>query len=226
MKKIDGYLTKIWHDGKAACFVFGTSSIIPIQAGQFLMVRGIEDILPIPVYPGGTLKGMFTSMSSAGRHWKVGELLSISGAHGKGFNIPSLSRKLLMISSTSTPLRLIPLATQIISAGGEVALYAGFIPEHIPSEIELLSKDQLAEALAWADCIIGDARQKNLSTWKDLFSGLNISLHGRDIQILVDTPLVCAGASDCGICAVKTKHGWKHACSDGPVFLLDDLEME
>ncbi|MEI8132574.1 MAG: hypothetical protein WCG34_09080 [Leptolinea sp.] len=226
MKKLDGYLTKIWHDAKAACFEFETTSVISIQAGQFMMVRGVDDILPIPVYPSGTLNGTFTSMSSAGRHWKVGDQLSISGAHGKGFNIPSVSRKLLIISSTSTPLRLIPLATQIIAMGGEVALYAGIIPEHIPAEMELLSKDQLGEAIAWADCIIGDVRQKSLTKWKDLFSGLNISLHGREIQILVDTPLVCAGASDCGICAVKTKHGWKHACSDGPVFLLDDLEME
>ena len=113
----------------------------------------------------------------------------------------------------------------VLSAGGEVALFAGSIPEHIPAEVELLSKDQLGEALNWADCIIGDARLKGLSKWIDLFSAVKSSPLGKGVQLLVDTPLVCAGKSECGVCAVKTRHGWKQACSDGPVFNLDDLEL-
>jgi NAD(P)H-flavin reductase len=226
MKKVDGYLTNIWRDGKAACFEFETSPDVLIHSGQFMMARGSEDILPVPVYLIDEKNGMFTSMSSAGSHWKVGEKLSLNGPHGKGFKIPSVSRRLLLISSTSTPLRLIPSAAKLIAEGGEVAMLAEFIPEHIPTEVELLSKDQLGDALAWADCIIGDVRQKNLFRLTGLFSGINISPTGRGIQILVDTPLVCAGTAECGVCSVKTKHGWKHACSDGPVFLLDDLELE
>jgi NAD(P)H-flavin reductase len=225
MKKTDGFLTNIWQDGKAACFEFETSSPISVHPGQFLMVRGGEDILPVPVYPGGLSKGVFTSMSSAGSHWGVGDQVSINGPYGKGFEIPQASRRLVIVSGTSTPLRLIPCAVDVIYAGGEVAMYAKFIPDHIPTEVELLSKDHLGDAVAWADCIIGDARYKSLSKWFEPFSGVNISLPGRGIQILVDTPLVCAGATECGVCSVKTKHGWKRACSDGPVFKLDDLEI-
>jgi NAD(P)H-flavin reductase len=225
MKKVDDSLSNIWQDGKAACFEFETTSNVLIHSGQFLMVRGGEDILPVPVYPIGVKKGMFTSMSSAGSHWKVGEQLAISGPHGNGFTIPSVSRRLLMISSTSTPLRLLPAAMNVISTGGEVALFAGSIPEHIPAEVEWLSKDQLVEALTWADCIIGDVRLKGLPRWLDLFSEVKSSPLGKGVQLLVDTPLVCAGKSECGVCAVKTKQGWKQACSDGPVFKLDDLEL-
>lgn len=225
MKLVDDSLSNIWQDGKAACFEFVSNSKKSIHSGQFLMVRGVEDILPVPVYPIGVKNGMFTSMSSAGSHWKVGDQLAVSGPHGNGFVIPSVSRRLLMISSTSTPLRLLPAAVEVVTAGGEVALFAENIPERIPAEVELLSKDQLGEALNWADCIIGDTRLKGLSRWIDLFSEVKSSPLGKGVQLLVDTPLVCAGKSDCGVCAVKTKHGWKQACSDGPVFNLDDLEL-
>jgi NAD(P)H-flavin reductase len=169
--------------------------------------------------------GKFTSMGSAGNQWRLGDRLSISGPHGKGFDLPSVSRRLLIISSTSTPLRLIPLAQMVLAVGGEVALYAGTIPQQIPAEVELLSKEQLGEAISWADCIVGDTRLKGLSKWMGLFSGMQSSPLGRGVQLLVDTPLVCGGSSECGVCAVKIRHGWKQACSDGPVFRLDELEI-
>jgi NAD(P)H-flavin reductase len=225
MKKADGYLSKIWQDGKAACFEFQTSTNISIQSGQFLMTRGREDILSVPVYPIDVENRLFTSMNSAGNHWRVGDEISISGPQGKGFAIPSVSHRLLMVSSTSTPLRLLPVAISLISRGGEAALFSGTVPEHLPGEVELLSRDQLGDALDWADCIIGDARLKGLTKWMGLFSGQKNSPLGRGVQLLIDTPLVCAGVSECGVCAVKTKHGWKQACSDGPVFLLDELEI-
>ena len=53
MKKVDDSLSNIWQDGKAACFEFETMSNVSIHSGQFLMVRGTEDILPVPVYPIG-----------------------------------------------------------------------------------------------------------------------------------------------------------------------------
>jgi hypothetical protein len=99
------------------------------------------------------------------------------------------------------------------------------IPQHIPAEVEILSNEQLEDALAWADCIVGDVRLKALSQWVGLFSGMKNSPLGRGVQLLVDTPLVCGGSTECGVCAVHTKHGWKLACSDGPVFNLDDLEI-
>jgi NAD(P)H-flavin reductase len=226
MKKADGYLSKIWQNRRAACFEFQTLTNNSIQSGQFLMARGHEDILPVPVYPIDVENRLFTSMSSAGAHWKVGDEISISGPHGKGFAIPSVSLRLLMVSSTSTPLRLLPAAISLISRGGEADLFSEFIPEHLPGEVELLSKDQLGDALDWADCIIGDARLKGLTKWMEIFPGQKTTPIGRGVQLLIDTPLVCAGASECGVCAVKTKHGWKQACSDGPVFLLDELEIQ
>jgi NAD(P)H-flavin reductase len=225
MKKVEGTLINIWQDGKAACFEFEISTQLIIVAGQFLMVRSETDILPVPVYPIDTESKRFSSLSSAGNHWIVGDRLHFSGPHGKGFEIPSVSRRLLMISSTSTPLRLIPPAMKIIHAGGEAALYAEYIPENLPSEVELLSKEQLVDALSWADCIIGDVRIKMLSKWMELFAGKQTSPLGHGIQLLVDTPLVCTEAV-CGVCMVKTRHGWKYACTEGPVFLLDDLEMQ
>jgi NAD(P)H-flavin reductase len=225
MKSVDGSLVNIWHDGKAACFQFSLSVEIHIKPGQFLMVRSGMDVIPFPVYPAGITPGTLTSMNSAGSEWQVGENLAVSGAHGMGFDIPAQARRLLMVSTTGSPIRLLPSAIEMLERGGEAALLASVTPTQIPAEVELLDEDQLNDALTWADCIIGDARLRNLTSGKNLFSRTGNGFSGLAVQVLVDTPLVCSGKSQCGVCAVKTRHGWKQACTDGPVFNLSDLEM-
>jgi NAD(P)H-flavin reductase len=64
-------------------------------------------------------------------------------------------------------------------------------------------------------------RVDSIDTWKKS-SGTG---QKRNIQVLVDTPMACHGTADCGVCAVKTKLGWKNVCSDGPVFQLAVLDI-
>jgi len=88
-----------------------------------------------------------------------------------------------------------------------------------------LTRDELPDACTWADCIIGDTSIDNLSVWKKMVThGETVSVK-QNIQVLVDTPMACHGTAECGVCAVKTKHGWKNACSDGPVFPLAELDL-
>ncbi|MEK6573063.1 MAG: 2Fe-2S iron-sulfur cluster-binding protein [Chloroflexota bacterium] len=42
-------------------------------------------------------------------------------------------------------------------------------------------------------------------------------------RALVTCPMPC-GTGACGACAVKTIHGWKMACVDGPFFSLTELD--
>jgi len=42
-------------------------------------------------------------------------------------------------------------------------------------------------------------------------------------QVLIAPPMPC-GLGTCGACHLKAKRGWRCACTDGPVFELDELE--
>ena len=42
-------------------------------------------------------------------------------------------------------------------------------------------------------------------------------------QALVLASMPCAGLAGCGVCALRTRRGWRLACEDGPVFPLQDL---
>jgi dihydroorotate dehydrogenase electron transfer subunit len=167
----------------------------------------------------------FTCMPPKNGNWHAGDLLSIRYPLGKGFSLPESTNRLLMISGTTNSLRLLPAARDVLEKGGEAALFAYNPPGQISAEIELLTRDQLAEAIAWADCIIGDSAIGNLAVWKSMAAGRDRSDKKRNIQVLVDTPMACAGSAECGVCAVKTRHGWKRACTDGPVFLLEELDI-
>jgi hypothetical protein len=43
-------------------------------------------------------------------------------------------------------------------------------------------------------------------------------------QVLITTPMPCAGLAKCGACAIASRRGWKLACEDGPVFDLNHLK--
>jgi NAD(P)H-flavin reductase len=36
--------------------------------------------------------------------------------------------------------------------------------------------------------------------------------------VLLRTQMPCGALAECGVCAVRTRGGWKMACKDGPVF--------
>ncbi len=225
MKTVQSSLTGIYQNGLAACLEFDHSLQPILQPGQFLMARSVNDILPVPLFPCGIQGVQYTSPLSGNRHWNVGDKFSISLPHGRGFDVSGRSRRLLMISTTSTPLRLFPVAAGVIQNGGEAALYTMNLPDQVPLEMELLSLEQLTDAVSWADCIIGDASLDQMVNWRNELLGGRSSTAYPNTQLLIDTPLVCAGKAECGVCAIKTKHGWKKACTDGPVFNLSELEM-
>jgi hypothetical protein len=225
MKTIQGCLTRIHQNGLAVCIEFDQPLQPVLQPGQFMLARGAEDILSVPLFPCGLQGIEYTSPLCGKRHWSTEESFAISLPHGNGFDNVGKSKRLLMVSGTITPLRLFPLAGRVIQDGGEAALFTHHLPDTIPPEIELLTQDQLAEAISWADTIIGDTSIDQVINWVKLITAGGKNNPNTNVQILMDTPVVCAGSADCGVCAVKTRHGWKHACTDGPVFKLSELEI-
>jgi hypothetical protein len=107
-----------------------------------------------------------------------------------------------------------------------VTLFSADAPDGLPDEVEVLPMDLLAEAGTWADYLAACLTRGNLADLRRL-AGLRPHqgfLPGAEGLIL--TPMPCAGMAECGACAVRTTHGWKQACSDGPVFELNLLELE
>jgi hypothetical protein len=225
MKSIQSSISRIFRDGSTTCYELDYLSGTLMKPGQYILARGGDDILPIALFPCGMQGQQFTCTPPKNGNWHVGDLLSIRYPLGKGFSLPGPIDCLLMISGSTNSLRLLPTARDVLERGGEAALFAYNPPAQISPEIELLTRDQLPEAVAWADCIIGDSAIGNLSVWKSMAAGRDRSDKKRNIQVLVDTPMVCTGSAYCGVCAVKTRRGWKHACTDGPVFLLEELDI-
>jgi hypothetical protein len=234
VKNSQVFVSKIYMNGSAVCLQFDPDFKAVIQPGQFLSARGDGDILSAALFPSGMDGRDFTTIQDIPLTWQPDVSLSIRYPLGKGFVFPPSARKLLMVSATTNPLRLLPVAGTVLAEGGEAALFSYNLPGQISPEVELLTRDELTDACAWADCIIGDTSLAHLSVWKGMVTrGDSIETwkkssgtgQNRNIQVLVDTPMACHGTADCGVCAVKTKHGWKNACSDGPVFQLAGLDI-
>jgi NAD(P)H-flavin reductase len=225
MKSVQTALIRIIQNGPATCYEFADDQLNGLEPGQYIMAHGDSDILPIPLYPCGLKESQYTSLVTTSQNWRPGDLLTIRFPLGKGFSLPGTVKRLLMVSGTNNPLRLIPVASRVIEEGGEAAFFTYHLPDRLPVEIEVLTRDQVAEAITWADGIIGDIPLSRLLIWKNLIAGEGSIPQKKTIQVLVDTPMACGGTADCGVCAVKTRHGWMHACTDGPVFPLSELEF-
>jgi hypothetical protein len=98
------------------------------------------------------------------------------------------------------------------------------LPAGLPAAVEVYPLSELPQALAWADFLALDLPLPSLPS---LRGRLNLQGSRRlpcPAQALLDLPMPCGGAADCGVCAVHTRTGWKLACREGPVFNLEELE--
>jgi hypothetical protein len=179
--------------------------------------------------------------------WAPGTPLVLRGPLGHGFNLSG--QRLALAALGNSAARLLPLARETLQRGDAVALFTGAPLPALPASIEIYPLSSLPEALAWADCLAIDLPLEALPR---LRASLGLDKGDRlmfPVQVLVDTPMPCAGLADCGACAVPARRtrerhtssqrtssqrtsgwrtpGWRTfllACVDGPVFNLDELE--
>lgn len=158
--------------------------------------------------------------------WNVGTRLTARGPLGQGFHLPAYARQVALVGLDETPHRLLGLAEQALAAGAEVALYAQRAPEGLPLEVEVLPLAGLPEVLAWASYIAIDLPLAGLHGLKKRFGLAPHAVMPVTCQVLVHVPMPCGGIADCGLCAVPATHGWKLACKDGPVFDINELDLD
>jgi hypothetical protein len=230
MKEKSARLTEIWFEsgqlvGRILC---------PIQPGpgQYILAQPAGRItfaLPATLFSAGQTSDGFIAAPPLPAGWRPGDDLLVKGPLGNGFNLPDGIHRLGLLAMDATISRLLPLVSPAFKSGSAVTLvcdiaHSGLPLTDIPSELEIAPFESLPSLLTWADFLALDLAITDLP---HLRSRLGLKPGERlpcQAQILVHTAMPCAGAAECGICAVRTKHRWKLACKDGPVFNLNDLE--
>jgi hypothetical protein len=94
------------------------------------------------------------------------------------------------------------------------------ILQRIPSVVEIAPLASLADNLSWPDYLAVDLRRESLPQLDQFLPEGQLPFGA---QALVRTAMPCHGVGECGVCAVTTQHGTKLACSDGPVFDLEEV---
>ena len=173
----------------------------------------------------GALDSGSVSLGPIPRSWHPGTTLKLRGPLGHGFNFPSAVNSLGLIALGESVGRLLPFIPLALSQNTDIAIFSDIPLPPLHPIIEIRSLSAIPDALAWADFLAIDLPLENIS---DLRKAFQLEPHNYlpcPAQVLITTPMPCAGIGECGVCAVqKQKKGYALACSDGPVFNLNQLE--
>jgi NAD(P)H-flavin reductase len=148
------------------------------------------------------------------------------GPLGRGFGLPASARKVGLIAVNDSPARLRGLIQPALKQGAAIVVVCASNPEHLPDEVEVQPLAALQDIVEWADYVAFDVVRENLDQLQTRLGRLSQVAAGKEMQVLVHTPIPCGGVAECGVCAVKLKSTWKLACKDGPVFDWAELESK
>ena len=202
----------------------------------------LPGLLPLaqPIYPAGSCPGGFYAAAPwpGGADWLPGAELELRGPLGRGFNLPTTTRKVALATLDGNGARVLALLEPALAQNASVVLVCDQPPTNLPSALEILPTAALSEVTAWADYLACQVRRERLPELLNLLTPERNPLHLRpglphaptksitprsnSAQVLVETPVPCGGLAECGACAISLRGGWgfKLACKDGPVFDL------
>jgi hypothetical protein len=220
--KITGILLQ---DGRRAAHILCPQALIPAP-GRYVIAhpRGSDSALAVPLFCSRSLEDGFLAAPAVPDAWVPGMLLHLRGPLGRGFNLPSSARRVALASFDVSPARLMALLGVALAQAASVVLVCENAPADLPLAVEVQPASALGDAIAWSDYLALDAPREvlpGLLRLPDLTGALKPACTA---QVLVRTPLPCAGLAECGVCAVQAHGGWKLACREGPVFNLGVLQ--
>jgi NAD(P)H-flavin reductase len=211
------------------------------EPGQYLLAHAVgqDEAWPTALFAARTLSLSQSGDVAAGElelapplppGWIAGARLAVRGPLGRGFRLPVTARQVALVGLGVPPYRLLPLADLALAQGAAVALYARSVPDGLPPEVEVLPLEVLPEVFGWADYAAFDLTPGAFSGIKKRLGLMPHTPLPVTAQVLVRVPMPCGGIAECGLCAVETasrsgsRHGWKLACKEGPVFDFNELE--
>ena len=210
------------------CLNISHPTLKEIQPGQFLQVMSAEDgeLLPTILYPCGMLGSSRLFSGDLPKSWQPGVEIHFRGPRGNGFHLPPLARRVAFTSLDFTSLNpLLPLADEALNNGAEVTVVSEKCLTNLAAEVEVLPLSELHQIKEWSDYLAAMIPARKITEFQralEVQIGTNTN---SQIEVLVQTPIICDEVSGCGACAVNTSRGWKLACKDGPVFSLDELVL-
>lgn len=216
------------------------------QPGQFVMIRasGTNDRIlrrPLGVHRVND-KGeiaLLYEVVGKGTEWLAqrvkGGHIDVLGPLGRGFSVDS--QRLLLVAGGVGIAPLIFLAEKATEDGRKVTLLFGaktakqvYPKKLLPADVDFVpvTQDGLIEKKGMVTDLLGDlvgsvdqifacgpaAMYKAMSQMK--------ILKGRRIQVSMEARMGC-GFGLCNGCSIKTRHGMKRVCDEGPVFEMGDL---
>jgi hypothetical protein len=208
--------------GGMAATIVCPAGAVP-ASGQYLQAAVTGDVLGAPLFYAGEWPGGFRAAPPLPAGWAPGALLALRGPLGHGFRLPESVKRLALVAADESLARLLPLAAVALQREAAVTLFSDLPLPQLPAALEAYPLGALAEALAWADFLALDLPIEDLP---GIGARLGLSQSNQPPcpgQVLVQTPMPCAGLAECGFCAVRTQRGWKLACVHGPVFDLGEI---
>jgi dihydroorotate dehydrogenase electron transfer subunit len=158
------------------------------------------------------------------RSWHPGASIILRGPLGKGFQIPPAVHNLGLIALGESANRLLPLIPEMLARQADIAIFSDHPLPTLPAAVETRPLRAIAEVIAWADFLALDISLDNIPQLRKNFGLDQDEYLPCPAQVLVTTPMPCAGIADCGVCAVTSNQkGYRLACKDGPVFNLNQL---
>jgi hypothetical protein len=217
-----GQLTQMYLDGSAQLDC--PSKLIP-SPGQYLLAHenASDSPLAVPVYFYESALQGFRFAPPYPLSWRPGTKLSLRGPLGHGFTLPASAHKIALIAFDEAPVRLRGLIALALKREMEAVLVSNSPTVDLPEDVEVQPLQAFEESCKWADVIAIDVARENLNQLMEMISKLGQVSAVREAQVLIRTSMPCAGLAECGVCAVGSRHDWKMACRDGPVFVLKDI---
>jgi hypothetical protein len=228
MRGYEGRVAEIQMDetGAASAWIKCPQAAVPSPGQYTLAVPEDQEnlVLPAVLFPEKIKTDGFRVILSSIYQWMPGRSLRLRGPLGKGFNLHKDARKVALAGLDGSISRLRVLSDKALAQGCAVTLFADCDFSGLPASLEAYPLSALGEALGWADYTAAELPLEMLPEARRLL-GLENGMAASLVEVLLVTPVPCGGMGECGVCALKTRHGWKLACQDGPVFNLKELDI-
>jgi hypothetical protein len=197
---------------------------LTLQPGQVILSYkpGSSQPLRKALYPIHIYQEGFIADSPPEPDWRIGDMLLSYGPLGDGFSPPASAKKWLLTSFDAHPEKLLALIQPGLDHGAAIALCSEELPANLAPQVEWIS--DLSEALSWADYLALDLPLEmlpSLGTKLGVTSGNPLQFPA---QVLISQVLPC-GMGTCYACAIKKQGGMVLACTQGPVFDINQLEL-
>jgi dihydroorotate dehydrogenase electron transfer subunit len=221
------------------------------RAGQFVMVKCGEELTlrrPLSIHKIADSSHLYFLFKLVGKgtgwlsqHHK-GERLDLLGPLGNSFSIEPTSKNILLVAGGIGIAPLTLFAQQALNERKSVKLLLGartadviYPEEYLPRglEAEFITEDGSAgktgmvskyikDYVGWADQVYACGP---MAMYKAMAEQRRQWREKKPVQISLEIRLGC-GLGACYSCSIKTKHGMKKVCHDGPVFNLDNFDEQ